>query len=57
MRQSPLNVDHVQLGFFVQVPAKVQWNVRMDIIAQEEHHNVLFVLMDTGKHISLNSFN
>ena len=57
MRQSQLNVDHVQLGFFVQVLAKVQWNVRMDIIVQEEHHNVLFVLMDTGKHINLNSFN
>ena len=40
MRQSQLNVDHVQLGFLVQISTKVQWNVGMDIIVWKEHHNV-----------------
>ncbi len=50
IKQSQLNVKHVQLGFLVQMLIKSQWNVRMDIIVWVEPHNVLYALMDTGKH-------
>ena len=40
MRQSQLNVEHVQLDFPVQILMKVQWNVWMDIIVLEQNHNV-----------------
>ena len=40
MKQSQLNVKHVQLDFRAQILMKLQWNVRMDIIVWEQHHNV-----------------
>ena len=55
MKQSQQNVKHVLLGFRVQVLMKLQWNVRMDIIVWDQHHNVYYVLMDTGKYELLKS--
>ena len=50
MRQSQQNVKHVQRDFRVQMLMKLQWNVRMDIIVWDQHHNVYYALMDTGKY-------
>ena len=48
MKQSLRNVKRAQLGFRVQMLIKLQWNVRMDIIVWDQHHNVYYALMDTG---------
>ena len=54
MKRSQLNVKHVHLDFRVQMLMKLQWNVRMDIIVWDQHHNVYYALMDTGKEFVLN---
>ena len=55
MKQSQQNVKHVLLGFRVQMLMKLLWNVRMDTIVWDQHHNVYYALMDTGIYKQIDS--